>query len=77
MNLPFLKSLWAFVVAVTEGTMMYVDDNQITSGEVPLIIATVAGLIGVYFIPNIRDGMSVDRTAKAFQRQGLVRKRDQ
>lgn len=48
----YLKSVVAFVGAVAESLLVYVDDNAITSNEVPLIIAGIATLVGVYFFPN-------------------------
>lgn len=64
MNMPWLKAIVAFIGAVVQGTMMYTDDNQISSGEVPLIVAVVATLIGVYFVPNVRNGENVNTTAQ-------------
>lgn len=68
MNAPWLKALWAFLGAVVQGTIVYVDDGQITSGEVPLIISVLATLIGVYFIPNVRNGRNVQTLAQYYLR---------
>lgn len=68
-NLPALKTGIAFIGAVVSGLTQYVDDNQITSGEVPLIVALVATLVGVYFVPNVRDGENVDTIAQRVQNE--------
>lgn len=64
-----LKTWVAFLGAIISGITQYADDNQISSGEVPLIVALVATLIGVYFVPNVRNGENVDAIAKRVQNE--------
>lgn len=54
----YLKAIVAFVGAVAEALLVYVDDNAISSDEWPLIVAGIATLIGVYFFPNKSDKKS-------------------
>lgn len=48
----YAKSVVAFIGAVAESVIVYLDDNKITAGEWPLIVAGIATLVGVYFMPN-------------------------
>jgi hypothetical protein len=48
----YAKSAVAFVGAVAETVLVYLDDNSISAGEWPLIVAGIATLVGVYFVPN-------------------------
>lgn len=51
----YTKAVVAFVGAVAESLLVYVDDSVITSDEWPLIVAGIATLVGVYFFPNSKD----------------------
>lgn len=64
MNLPWLKAAVAFFGAVVGGIAIYTEDNVITSGETVQIVALVVTLVGVYFIPNVRNGANVNTTAR-------------
>lgn len=51
----YAKSIVAFIGAAAESLIVYLDDNSISAGEWPLIVAGIATLVGVYFAPYKKD----------------------
>ncbi len=66
-----LKTWWAFLGAVVADTAIYTNDDVVSGGEWFAMASILITAIGVYFVPNTKQGENVQTlAAEALRRRG-------